>query len=225
LLPQLDPEHFSFEEPPRYNIAPTQSIVCILRESTGRTLVQDPKWTGQPRTPIKARWGLVPSWAKDLAIGNRMINARSETVDSKPSFRKAFASRRCLIPADGYYEWKKVSDGKQPFLIEPKDGGILAMAGLWEENSRIAEDGTPIRTCTILTSEANQTTSVVHDRMPVLLSQRDHEQWLDPGFRDTEELKALLAPAPEDLLQMTPVSRHVNSPKNDDEECVAAVDL
>jgi putative SOS response-associated peptidase YedK len=154
-----------------------------------------------------------------------MINARGETVDSKPSFRRAFASRRCLIPTDGYYEWKKVAGGKQPYLIEPNDGGILAMAGLWEENCRIAEDGTPIRTCTIITTDANQTTSKVHNRMPVILSLRDHEQWLDPGFRDTETLKALLAPAPEDLLQMTPVSRYVNSPKNDDEQCVAAVDL
>jgi len=214
LLPQMDCTQFSFDEPPRYNIAPTQSIVCIIRESTDRS-----------RTPIKARWGLVPSWAKDLAIGTRMINARCETVDCKPSFRKAFASRRCLIPTDGYYEWKKLADGKQPFLIQRNDGGLLAMAGLWEENSRIAEDGTPVRTCTIITTDANQMTSAIHDRMPVFLSQRDHEQWLDPGYRETEKLKALLAPAPEELLQVTPVSRHVNSPKNDDEQCVTAVNL
>lgn len=210
----MDPEQFSVNEPPRYNIAPTQSIVCILRESTD-----------QPRIPAKARWGLVPSWAKDLAIGNRMINARSETVDSKPSFRKAFATRRCLIPTDGYYEWKKVADGKQPFLIEPNDGGVLAMAGLWEENCRIAEDGTPIRTCTVITTEANQATSKIHNRMPVFLGQHDHEQWLDPSFGNSKTLKALLAPATDDLLRITPVSRYVNSPKNDDENCVEAVNL
>lgn len=173
-----------------------------------------------PRAAMKSRWGLVPSWATDLAIGNRMINARGETVDTKPSFRQAFARRRCLIPADGYFEWKKVSDGKQPHLIAPVGGGLLAMAGLWEQNRKISADGTPIRTCTIITTQANQTTCPIHDRMPVLLDRRDHDRWLDPGFRDTGELKKLLVPAPEDRLQVTAVSRRINSPKFDDERCV-----
>jgi putative SOS response-associated peptidase YedK len=208
-LPEFDPEHLpaSFAElPPRYNVAPTQSIVCIYRESTG-----------EARQPMLTRWGLVPSWAKDLSIGNRMINARSETVDSKPSFRKAFTSRRCLIPADGYYEWKQVSDGKQPYLFEHSGGQLLALAGLWEENSKVA--ASPLRTCTIITTSANQSVSAVHDRMPVLLSPADQDQWLDPGFRDPAALMKLLRPAPEDLLAFHPVSRRVNNARNDDEAC------
>lgn len=169
---------------------------------------------------MKARWGLVPSWAKDLAIGNRMINARGETVDTKPSFHKAFATRRCLIPVDGYFEWMKTDDGKQPYLIEPVAGGVLAMAGLWEENRKVSDDGSTIRTCTIITTSANRKTSTLHDRMPVLLDREDHDRWLDPGFRDVQELKGLLVPAAEELLDMTPVSHRVNSPKYDDEACV-----
>jgi putative SOS response-associated peptidase YedK len=165
------------------------------------------------------RWGLVPPWADDLAIGNRMINARGETVDQKPSFRKAFASRRCLIPADGYFEWQKTADGKQPYLIELADGGVFAMAGLWEENRKVAGDAAPLLTCTVITTEANQMTGKVHDRMPVILEPEQYDRWLDPGFRDAEALKEMLDPAAEDLLRMTPVSRHVNNPRNDDAEC------
>jgi len=211
-LPNLSPEQLPFKDPPRYNIAPTQGIVCVFREETG-----------QERQAMKARWGLVPPWADDLAIGNRMINARGETVDSKASFKKPFASRRCLIPADGYYEWVKTDDGKQPHLIEPVGGGLFAMAGLWETNRRATDDGTPIRSCTIITTDANQTTSHVHDRMPVILGPSDYEQWLDPGFRDTDELKKLLTPAPEDLLETRPVSRHVNNARNEDAQCVEPV--
>ncbi len=152
-----------------------------------------------------------------------MINARGETVDSKPSFRRAFASRRCLIPADGFFEWKKVDGGKQPYLIEPAAGGILAMAGIWEENSKIAEDDTPIHTFTIITTSANKLMSQLHDRMPVLLDANDFERWLDPGFRDVQQLKQLLVPAADDLLRMTAVSKRVNSPRNDDIECVTPV--
>jgi putative SOS response-associated peptidase YedK len=209
MSPAMSPEQIPANESPRYNIAPTQSIFCVLRESAG-----------QARTAISARWGLIPSWASDLAIGNRMINARGETVDVKPSFRKAFASQRCLIPADGYYEWKKVADGKQPYLISLKGGGMLAMAGLWEANHKIAEDGAVIRTCTIITTSANRTTSDIHERMPVFLNASDHDQWLDPGFRETQKLKQLLVPAPDDWLQVIPVSRRVNSPKHDDQACL-----
>jgi putative SOS response-associated peptidase YedK len=208
-LPQLSPEQLPPCDSPRYNIAPTQSIVCVLRETTG-----------QGPVAIKARWGLVPPWATDLAIGNRMINARGETLDVKRSFSKAFASQRCLIPADGYFEWKKVSDGKQPYLITRKNNGLLAMAGLWEANHKIADDGSEIRTCTIITTSANRTTSDIHERMPVFLDISDHDQWLDPDFRETEKLKKLLVPAPDDWLQMIPVSRRVNSPRHDDEQCV-----
>ncbi|MFK8111978.1 MAG: SOS response-associated peptidase [Rubripirellula sp.] len=209
-LPEIEPEnlpaHFH-EDPPRYNIAPTQTVTCIRRESSDSS-----------RSAFKTRWGLLPSWAKELSIGNRMINARGETIDSKPSFRKAFATRRCLILMDGYYEWKKVADGKQPYLIESANNGLLAMAGLWEENSRVAN--TPIQTCTIITTNANQTTSGLHHRMPVFLDPSNYDQWLDPGFQDPGPLKALLKPASEDLLQMRAVSRRVNSPKHDDADCL-----
>jgi putative SOS response-associated peptidase YedK len=208
-LPELSPAEIPFDGVARYNIAPTQSIVAILREATG-----------QDRTAAKFRWGLVPSWADDLAIGNRMINARGETVDTKPSFRKAFATRRCLILADGYYEWKKVADGKQPYLIEQPDHGMLAMAGLWEVNRKIADDGSAIETCTIITTSANGVTGEIHQRMPVFLDAAVHDQWLDPGYRDTEKLKELLVPAPDDCLQLTAVSRRVNSPKHDDPDCI-----
>jgi putative SOS response-associated peptidase YedK len=167
------------------------------------------------------RWGLVPPWAEDLAIGSRMINARGETVDQKPSFRKAFASRRCLIPADGYFEWQKTSDGKQPYLIELAAAGVFAMAGLWEENRKAIGDGTTLLSCTVITTEANRTTGQVHDRMPVILDPDQYDRWLDPGFRDTETLKGMLDSAPENLLSLTPVSRHVNNPKNDDTQCVS----
>ena len=192
---------------PRYNIAPTQPVVCIVRESTG-----------QPRIPISARWGLVPNWANDIAIGNRLINARAETVDTKPSFRDSFSLHRCLIPADGYFEWKRHGKAKQPYLIEPQAGGMLAMAGLWEENRMAAE--TTIRSCTIITTAANQATGQLHDRMPVFLARRDHDRWLDPGYRDIGKLKQLLVPAPDDLLKWTAVSTRVNNSKNDDRECV-----
>lgn len=201
------------DDPPRYNIAPTQAIAAVLREATGEA--------GRVR---HLRWGLVPSWAKDLSIGNRMINARGETVDSKPSFRSAFKSRRCLIPADGYYEWKKTSEGKQPYLIEPSGGGIMAMAGLWEENSRVTEDGTPIRTCTIITTRSSDAMAGLHDRMPVLIDEADFGRWLDPGFRDVDDLKALLEPAADDALTMHAVSKRVNSPKHDDVECVEPIE-
>lgn len=209
-LPDFDPEHLPADfdaDPPRFNIAPTQAVSGVYREATGG-----------PRQLMKTRWGLVPSWAKDLSIGSRMINARGETVDSKPSFRNAFASRRCLIPTDGYYEWKKVTGGKQPYLMERSGGGVLAMAGLWEENKRVAD--VPIRTCTIITTDANETTADLHHRMPVFLNPEDFDQWLDPGYRDLASLKKLMTPADEDLLVVRPVSRRVNNVKHDDEQCV-----
>ncbi|MGB0597701.1 MAG: SOS response-associated peptidase [Rubripirellula sp.] len=209
LLPELIPEAIPIHDPPRYNIAPTQPIVCLLREAAG-----------QPPTAVKARWGLVPPWAKDLAIGNRMINARGETVDTKASFKKPLAAHRCLIPADGYYEWTKTETGKQPHLIELIKGGPFAMAGLWDVNRSFAEDGQPIRSCTIITTQANQTTAHVHDRMPVILNPTDFQRWLDPGFRDLTKLKQLLQPASESLLKTTLVSRHVNNVRHEDPTCV-----
>ncbi len=217
-LPEMAPEQVAsiaaeVDRGPRYNITPTQLIPCVARGETGAD-----------RSIFLARWGLIPSWADDLAIGNRMINARGETVDSKPSFKRAFASRRCLIPADGYYEWMKTEDGKQPYLIERPDHGMLAMAGLWEVNKKLGSDDQPLVSCTIITTDANRATSKIHDRMPVFVDEAAFDIWLDPGFRDAEKLKAILAPADDRLLQPIAVSRRVNSPKNDDPACVQPVE-
>ncbi|WP_161604217.1 SOS response-associated peptidase [Roseiconus nitratireducens] len=200
----------------RYNIAPTQSISVIHTEAGASA--------GSRRQWSLFRWGLVPPWADDLAIGNRMINARSETVHEKNSFRKAFVQRRCLIPADGYFEWMKTPDGKQPYLIERASGGMLAMAGLWEQNKRVSSSGHAIRTCTILTTAANETTATIHDRMPVLLEGDQRDAWLDPQQDDPTALRRLLQPASNDLLKYAPVSRLVNRPGNDSPECVQVID-
>ncbi len=200
--------------PPRFNIAPTQNILCLQHDSKKDCL-----------TAAYQRWGLVPVWAKDIAIGTRMINARSETLDSKPSFKHALARRRCVIPMDGYYEWTKIAGGedKQPFLIEPVDGQVKFMAGLWEENQQLGDDG-PIKSCTIITTPANSTTAHVHQRMPAFISECDFSAWLDPQDHDVSRLKMLLRPAERHLLKLTTVSRHVNSPRNEDERCVLPLD-
>lgn len=198
---------------PRYNIAPTQNVSCIRSTDDGRR-----QWS-------LLRWGLVPSWATDLAIGNRMINARSETVDEKRSFKKAFMERRCLVPADGYYEWQKTSQGKQPFLIQHADGKVLAMAALWECNRKLDGDQQPLETFTILTTAANQTTSGIHDRMPVFLAPDAQAIWLDDKIEDPNLLKTLLHPAPEDWLTTFPVSTIVNSPRNDTSDCIKPIEL
>ena len=148
-----------------------------------------------------------------------MINARGETVHEKRSFKQAFTQRRCLIPADGYFEWKKETDGKQPYLIHADDE-VVAMAGLWEENKRLGTDQSPLISCTIITTEANETTSTVHDRMPVFLKQDDFELWLDPGFRDTESLREMLRPADNDTFNLKPVSKYVNNARHEGPECL-----
>lgn len=198
---------------PRYNIAPTQQVLAVIRPEPGES-----------RRLESFRWGLLPSWADDPAIGNRMINARGETVAIKPAFRSAFRSRRCLIPADGYYEWRSGRDGKQPVLIEAAGGGVMALAGLWEENAKLGEDGRPLRSCTIITTDANRATAEIHDRMPVLIDPAEHDRWLDPHLRDPSALRDLLRPAPDDALRLTPVSRHVNNPRNEDARCVEPVE-
>ena len=192
---------------PRYNIAPTQSVLAIRAdEQAGR----------EAQT---LRWGLVPFWAKDLAIGSRMINARGETVSEKPAFRQAFRRRRCLIPADGFYEWQKVPGGKQPWFISRRDDIPLAFAGLWERwDKRGTED--PVETCTIVTTAANATLAPLHDRMPVILGPQDWDSWLGANT-PPEALVDLLRPAADDLLGARPVSRRVNSPANDGPELLA----
>ncbi|MFG0260785.1 MAG: SOS response-associated peptidase [Novipirellula sp. JB048] len=220
-LPELGPEDFNLplsasRDPhtPRYNIAPTQAVT-VLRQAAvdGR------------REGVMMRWGLIPSWADDVAIGARMINARGETVDEKRSFRHAFERQRCLIPADGYFEWQKQAAVKQPFLIHRPDEAVFAMAGVWEINTQITPHADPILSCTLITTSANRVTGAIHDRMPVILDPSDFDRWLDPQERDTGALKGLLTAVPEDFLVTTPVSRHVNHVRNDDPECVRPVEL
>jgi putative SOS response-associated peptidase YedK len=191
---------------PRYNIAPTQEVAAIRDAGAGRELVL-------------LRWGLVPSWAKDPSVGSKLINARSETAAEKPSFRSALRQRRCLIPADGFYEWQAQADGKQPFHIRLADGAPFAMAGLWEQWKTPA--GAWLQTCTILTTAANELMSPLHDRMPVMLSPEQYALWLDPGLHDAGPLQELLAPYPAEQMVAYPVSRAVNKAGNEGPGLVA----
>lgn len=190
---------------PRFNIAPTQEVPAVKLDREGR------------RRLDFYRWGLIPFWAKDPKMGARMINARSETVETKPAFRNAFAWHRCLIPADGYYEWRKSADGKQPYLFRLQGGGLFAFAGLWERWKSPQGDHT--LSCTILTTEANPLAGLVHDRMPAILPRDRHRLWLDPGS-EPEVLKSLLVPYAGTDLESFPVSRVVNNPRNEVPECV-----
>ncbi len=195
---------------PRYNIAPTQTVVAL------RAGMDD-----EPRELAFFRWGLIPFFAKDMKMGARMINARSETVASKPSFRAAFKRRRCLIPADGFYEWRKVADDKIPFHIGFGDGSALAMAGLFERWKN--PDGNVVESCTILTTEPNPEMAPIHDRMPVILGPEDWDLWLDPGVESRQLLEPLFSPWAGTKLVPVPVSKHVNSPRNDDINCVLPI--
>jgi putative SOS response-associated peptidase YedK len=191
------------ELPASYNVAPTQEVPAILGSDGGRRLEL-------------LRWGLVPAWADDPQIGARMINARSETAAEKPSFRRAFRGRRCLIPADGFYEWQKAPGGKQPYHIHMKDRRPFAFAGLWESWGKGDDE---IRSCAILTTRANALVGEIHDRMPVILDHDAYDVWLDPAS-ERDELAGLLAPFPEEEMEAYPVSRLVNSPRNNDPRCV-----
>lgn len=197
---------------PRFNVAPTQLVPVIVEQDDHR-IVEG------------FRWGLIPSWAKDAAIGNKMINARSETLAEKPSFRNAFKRRRCIIPASGFYEWQKQSSGpKQPFLFYPHDKGLFAFAGLYEEWLDRAS-GELVESCTIITTSANETMAPFHDRMPVILASEDYEKWLDPKNNDTAALAELLKPCAPELIEFYPVSRAVNSPSHDGPELAERVEL
>ena len=200
--------------PPRYNIAPTQDAPVIRAELDGRVL-------------SGLRWGLVPFWAKDPKIGNRMINARGETVAAKPAFRQAFRKRRCLVLADGFYEWQKTSAGKQPWYIDQADGEPFALAGLWESwrggPDADGEGVEAVETCTIVTTGANAMMRSLHDRMPVVLDAAGVDAWLDHAT-GPEALQALLAPAPDGVLRAVPVSRRVNSPANDGPDLIRPVE-
>lgn len=191
--------------PPRYNIAPTQPVPAVRLN------------TPDEREMVMLRWGLVPSWADDLKIGNRMINARADTAPTKPSFRSAFKSRRCLVVTDGFYEWKKEGTKKQPFYIRRKDERPFAFAGLWE---RWEKDGPAIETCTILTTDANDLMKPIHDRMPVILAPADHDVWLDAKPATLEQAKAMTRPYEGSDLEAVPVSTVVNNPKHEGPDCI-----
>lgn len=208
-LPQLGSDVFPFEWPPQYNIAPTQDVLCVYQDAETSLRLIEPY-----------RWGLLPFWAKEMSMGARMINARSETVAEKPAFRAAFKRRRCLIPASGYYEWAKTANGKQPYLLHPANETVFVMAGLWEENSKVTDTDSPLRTCTILTTSANSVTSRVHDRMPVCIAQDDFEKWLDPRYEDAADLKGLLVPAADDFFQLRAVDRAVGNVRNQGPELI-----
>ncbi|MHC4304965.1 MAG: SOS response-associated peptidase [Planctomycetota bacterium] len=190
--------------PARYNIAPTQSVPIVRIDAE----------TSDRRLQV-VRWGLTPAWAK----GPRpIINARSETIAQKPSFRSSFKRRRCLVPATGFYEWQKVGSAKQPFCIRQRGGGVFAFAGIWDQCRD--EDGNPAEAFAILTCAPNRTMEPIHNRMPVILEVAAYARWLDPQVQSPEPLADLLAPAPDERLTAYPVSSRVNSPAHDDAECI-----
>jgi putative SOS response-associated peptidase YedK len=197
---------------PRYNIAPTQPVPVIR---------QHPK---EPRRLLSLmRWGLIPSWAKDVSGASRMINARSETASSKPAFRDPMKFRRCLVLADAFYEWERTAQSKQPFCFEVNDGELFAFAGLWDGWKD--PSGQWIKSCSILTTTPNAVTSQVHDRMPVILSKDDYDLWLDPGMMNVEALSDVLKPFDATRMRAYPVSSRINQVQNDDEECSRPVVL
>lgn len=195
------------EYAPLYNAAPTQKIP-VVREIGSRVLVF-------------YRWGLVPSWAKDESVGYKLINARAETLQEKPSFRRLYKRRRCLIPVDGFFEWKKEGKTKKPMRIIMKDRSPFALAGLWD--SWHAPDRDPLLTCTIITTTANALVGSIHQRMPVIISTQDYGLWLDPSLEETDLLQPLLKPYPHDLMDMYPVSPLINSPQNNTPEVILPV--
>jgi len=197
---------------PRYNIAPSQNIVVIRQTSAGRE-------------PALMQWGLIPSWANDARFGAKMMNARSETAHEKPTFREAFKSRRCLIPADGFFEWQKVTSKiKQPFFIGVNSNDPVAFAGLWETWESQPEPGSTesqvIESCTILTTDANSAIADVHNRMPVILNEADYDRWLNPDEKNQQTLLDLLKPYPAEEMDFHPISTLVNNVKNDVSECL-----
>lgn len=191
----------------RYNIAPTNDILAVRRETHGR------------REAVFLHWGLVPGWAKDKKIGHRTINARSETASSKPAFREAFRRRRCVIPASGFYEWRKRGKEKTTIAVRPKTGKLLVFAGLWDR--WIGAGGEELESCTILTTEPNAVMAKIHDRMPVILGVDATEQWLDHDIDDIEQLESLLVPCADELIETSEVSRYVNRVGNEGPRCLA----
>ena len=195
----------TLEAQPRYNIAPTQDIVAILNN-------------GSPHLSL-LRWGLIPAWAKDETIGSRMINARAETLAEKPSFRGLLRGKRCLVVADGFYEWQTEGKSKTPMYITLQDGKPFAFAGLWDLWK--SPDGRQIQSCTIVTTEPNELMAPIHNRMPAILRPKAYEDWLNPQLRDEQVLTHLLKPYPTELMKARAVSKLVNNPRNDVAEILA----
>jgi putative SOS response-associated peptidase YedK len=197
---------------PRYNIAPTQPVPVIRQH---------------PKEPVRQiatmRWGLIPYWAKAPSVATGTINAKSETAAEKPTFRDPLRLRRCLIPADAFYEWKRNGASKQPYCFEVNNGGLFAFAGLWDGWKD--RSGQWIETCTILTTSPNAVTSTVHDRMPVILDRESYNLWLDPGMTNVQVISELLKPCDAPLLRCYPVSSRINHVANDDEECSRPVEF
>jgi putative SOS response-associated peptidase YedK len=206
-------QHFQLAETPlfepRYNIAPTQPVAAVRTTTAGRSLAL-------------LRWGLIPSWATDPTIGYKLVNARSETVAEKPSFRSAFKQRRCLIPASAFYEWQKTgARSKQPYCIRPRDGGLFALAGLWERWHD--PHGEQVETCTILTTEANDLIRSLHDRMPVILDPSAEALWLDPRS-PADVLRSLFRPFANEGMEAFPVTPWVSDAKHEGPRCVEPMD-
>lgn len=196
--------------PPRYNIAPSQWVACV------RTNLET-----RQRECRELKWGLVPSWAKDPSIGNKLINARGETVAEKPAFRKAFTHQRCLVLADGFYEWKREGKTKQPYYIRFKDHRLFTFAGLWERWEKNGAE--PLESCTLITTGPNALMAPIHHRMPVILGSKDYDDWLDPSLQTVERINVLLRPFPSDEMKAYPVSPIVNNLQNDQPECVKPI--
>ncbi|KAA3608999.1 MAG: SOS response-associated peptidase [Planctomycetota bacterium] len=191
---------------PRFNIAPSQSILCLDQK-------------GDSRQPAWRRWGLIPAWSKDPSQALRMSNARAETVDRKPAYRQAFRQRRCLIPADGFFEWQKTPSGKQPWFFTLKETPLFAFAGLWERWT--SPQGEVIESCTLLTTEANALMAPIHHRMPVILPLETVDLWLDSKHQERQALQACLQSYPAEAMEAFPVSPKMNSAKFEGPECIA----
>jgi putative SOS response-associated peptidase YedK len=211
LIDRFDIEYFLEQEnfQPSYNIAPTQSVLAVINN-------------GRHNKMGFLRWGLIPPFAKDISIGNKMINARSETLLEKPSFRTAYKKKRCLIIADSFYEWKRLDEKRKiPMRIKLKSEELFAMAGLWENWK--SPEGKSIFSCTVITTAPNQLVCDIHDRMPVILRPEDEKIWLDPRISDTSLLEQLMVPHDENLMEVYEVSSLVNSPKNNSIELIQRI--
>jgi putative SOS response-associated peptidase YedK len=214
LAEHFDVDELLLDEPhaPSWNVAPRARVLAIDDKDDVRRL-------------RSMRWGLVPAWAESSGVGDRMINARAETILEKPAFRTAIERRRCIVPADGFYEWEQVGSRKQPMYIRDRTGSPLAFAALWAVwRDADAPDAPWLRSCSIVTTEANTTLAPVHDRMPVVLGRHDWDRWLDRDITDGGAVVDLLRPAADDLLELWPVSPRVNSARNDDERLVERED-